>query len=199
MQMDEKAREQEREDMKDILVKAFADGHLDEAGLEARLKTLESKPERADLVALGREIQALYPSPERLPQTAEGPAAHAPAAMRSIPEDVQVIRGTGMSTVRKGRWFTQKKILVEIENSNLVLDFSQLCDFPGSKIEILVDMLGSNCLMRFPKGSFINEDIENHGSNVRVTHKGDNLYRLEIQIRGRVKGSNLRVKTKAFY
>jgi hypothetical protein len=192
--------EKQREDMRDFIVKAYADGVLSEGALESCLATLETMTELSDLSGMVEEVKALYgkgmaessqPAVRRADVPASLSAREAPAA--------QVVHGIGMNTKRSGRWFTSERILIELERSNVVLDFSELSSFPGIRMEIFLDLKGSNVTMRFPKGAMISEDLENSGSNVHITHKGDNLYRLNVQLRGRVEGSNLRAKTKSFY
>jgi hypothetical protein len=198
--------EKQREDMRDFIVKAYADGVLSEDALESCLSALEAMTDLSDLSGMVEEVNALYgkgpaqplhPAVRRADVPASSQAREVPSA-QGVPA-TQVVQGIGMNTKRSGRWFTSERILIELERSNVVLDFSELSSFPGICMEIFLDLKGSNVVMRFPKGAMISEDLENVGSNVHITHKGDNLYRLNVQLRGKVDGSNLRAKTKAFY
>lgn len=217
--------ERQREDMRDFLVKAYADGVLAESALEADLSALESMEEPSELTAMVERVRALYPAlpPARdpasgaqaFPVSAAAPPPAVPAGLAEsagfaesagenavearVEPALQIVRGQGLNARRKGRWFSSERILVELERSNVILDFSELSSFPGIFLEIELDLKGSNVVMKFPKGTDIRDETESIGSNVHVTHRGDNLYRLSVVIFGKVEGSNLRAKTKALY
>jgi hypothetical protein len=189
--------EKQREDMRDFLVKAYADGVLPEEGLESRLRELEALAEPAALVAMVEQVKALYAAPVPGGAATELPAAEAAGGDSGPP--AQLVRGVGMNAKRRGRWFTSERIRIELDRSNVVLDFSELASFAGIFMELSLDLRGSNVTMLFPKGTMLSEDLENIGSNVNVTRRGDNLYRLTVRLRGRVEGTNLRAKTRALY
>ena len=184
--------ETQKEDMRDFLVKAYADGVIGDGELEARLGAMEAAEELSVLVAMVDEVRAHYP----LVPAAPAPAAVSATRPSPASGEAQTIRGRGMSKKYLGRWFSSDRILVELDMSTVFLDFSELEAFPGSRIELLVGLRASTLKIRLPRGAEVTEDVEANFSTVKIRRKGDNDLGLEVLIRGAAHMSTIIVKAR---
>jgi hypothetical protein len=178
--------ETQKEDMRDFLVKAYADGVIGDGELETRLTAMEAAEEPSALVAMVEEVRARYPL---------APVASA-AVAASAAGEAQAIRGRGMSKKYRGRWFSSERILVELSMSTVLLDFSELEYFPGSRIDILVDLRASTLKVVLPRGAEVTEEVDTDFSTVKIRRRGENDLGIEVRIRGAAHMSTVKVKAR---
>jgi hypothetical protein len=178
--------EREREGMRDFLVKAYADGVIEEAELEAKLTAMEAATEAAALDRIAVEVQARYPVPV------------APAYVPAPPQggEVQAIRGRGMSKKYRGRWFSSERISVELAHSSVELDFAELAAFPGARIDISVTLTSSSLKILLPRGAEAVDEVDNEYSSIKIRRKGENELGIFLRIRGTARMSSVTVKAR---
>jgi hypothetical protein len=172
--------EAKREEVRDMVVKAYSTGALSEERLDAAMGLIAAATQESELAGLRAELAPILPA-------------------RAEPAPVQLIRLSGAHLAKRGAWFRSESIRVEAERSNIFLDFRALRDFPGSSLVIDLAVEGCNIMMKFPKGTLIQEDIENRSSNIHATYRGENNLNLRVLVRGWAAGSNIRIKTRGRY
>jgi hypothetical protein len=174
--------ESKREEVRDVVVRAYSVGAIAEERLETALTEIASAQEAGQLERIGSEMRAL------LPATAE---VRDPAISR----DHQQIRISGGNIRKKGPWFRSDRIDIMADHSNILLDFSELVAFPGTTVLVSIELVGCNCTLVFPRGTLIQEEIENERSHIKVRTRGENVYKLRAIVVGKATGTNFKAKT----
>lgn len=188
--------ETQKEDMRDFLVRAYADGVIGDAELETRLSAMEAAQDPSALAAMVQEVRARYPLAPAGPGPLASRAAAGAAAASPSAGEAQAIRGRGMSKKYRGRWFSSDRILVELEMSTVLLDFSELASYPGSRIDILVDLRASTLKLVLPRGAEVSEEVDTDFSTVKIRRRGDNDLGIEVRLRGVARMSTVKVKAR---
>jgi hypothetical protein len=166
--------------VKDLLVDSYAHGELPEEDYLKFMETIEkASPQaaRAMLVLLEKS-----PAYER--------------AMQGRPAtEVQTLRLVSSPLVRKGEWINSNRIRLELDRSSAVLDMRCLTAYHGETIEIDFALDSTSCVVKLPRGAFLQDEIQRTASNVHVTSRGENDYKLTIRLVGYADKSQLRIKT----
>lgn len=151
--------------------------HLNQAVGEGRL-TLDEFEERLGGVLAARTRADLEPF------VADLPAAVAP--------DVVELRSRASSLKRAGRWVVPRRLVVEVQSSNVKLDLTAAA-ITWPTLEVLLDTRSSNVTLVLPPGaSATMDELEMRASNARA--KVPDSGGLHVVLRGRLQSSNVKVR-----
>ncbi|HEY0700474.1 MAG TPA: DUF1707 domain-containing protein [Micromonospora sp.] len=121
---------------------------------------------------------------ELTPFTADLPGAVAPPVLE--------LRARASSVVRAGRWVVPRRLVVEVQSSNVRLDLTDAV-LTAPVVELSLDVRSSSVTVVLPRGASASVDeVELAASTVkaRVPDSGG----LRLVVRGRLQSSSLRVR-----
>jgi hypothetical protein len=134
-----------------LLTTAYSRDVITTDDLERRMTAIADADTVAAVRQVVQDLTAFAPA---------GPSALAPSG-----SDAQVMRGSRQSLRKEGHWLRSRRIVIEQEASSIRLDLDELAERSGEIIEIELALKACSCRIRVPRGTRVEEDLEEHMSS----------------------------------
>jgi hypothetical protein len=145
------------------LVSAYSLDYLTVVEYEQRIQDLQA----ADT------FEAVERLVEDLPRDLVVSTGATPLAGR--PTDVglseQVLEGSGQVVRKRGIWLRSNRIVINHRGSMIRLRMDELKELPNVQVKFEIDLQGSTLRISVPRGTRVIEDLQGHGSTVRISRR----------------------------